>query len=314
MLKVRSLVLLSFACTLTSMISAQPLIPELYTADPAALVHDGRLYLYTGHDLAPAHYRNYIMDDWYVFSTDDLVHFTNHGPALTVRDFAWANGNAWASQVIERDGRFYWYVCVDHRPTRGMAIGVAVADRPEGPYHDAIGGPLITTDMTPFPHQPSWTWDDIDPTIFVDADQQAYLYFGNSRLKSVKLNRDMVSLAGAIVDVDLPRVEGLSFTEAPWLFQAQGRYYLAYAAGWEEQLVYCVADSPAGPWQVGGKIAGPSKNSNTTHPAIVEFQGRWLLFSHDGTLPGGDSWHRSVWMDRLNFRSDGTIEPLSDRG
>jgi beta-xylosidase len=286
------------------------LFKDLYTADPATLVHDGRLYLYTGHDNAPRHHRNYLMDDWYVFSTDDLVHWTTHGPALSVRDFSWANGNAWASQAIERDGKLYWYVCVDHRPTHGMAIGVAVADRPEGPYHDALGKPLITTDMTPFPNQPAWTWDDIDPTVFVDDDGQAYLYFGNSRLKYVKLNRDMISLDGPIVNVEIPRVEGLSFTEAPWLYKAQGRYYLAYAAGWEEQLAYCVSDSPTGPWTPGGKIAGHSKNSNTTHPAIVEFQGQWLLFTHDGSLPGGDSWHRSVGAYRLHYGPDGTLDPL----
>lgn len=295
-----------------------PIIRDIYSADVAALVHRGSVYIYTGHDTAPEGYQNYIMDDWYVFSTKDFQTLENHGPALSVRDFRWANGNAWASQVIERNGKFYWYVSVDAPRSGGMAIGVAIADNPTGPFHDALGEPLITSDMTPYARQPAWTWDDIDPTVFIDNDGQAYLYFGNSRLKYVKLNEDMISVdvsetesalvRDAIVEVSLPRVDGLAFTEAPWLHFHDGLYYLTYAAGWEEQIAYCVSDSPTGPWRPGSVIMTHAFRSNTSHPAIIEYKGNWFMLYHNGSLPGGGSYRRSVCVDRLRYNEEGEIE------
>lgn len=294
-----------------------PLIKDMYTADAAALVYKNTIYLYTGHDMARLRSKDYYMEDWYAFSTRDFSNFENHGPALKLSDFRWANRNAWASQVVERKGKFYWYVSVEHRQTGGMAIGVAVSDNPEGPFKDAIGAPLITTDMTPYYREPLWTWDDIDPTVFIDDDGQAYMYFGNSHLKYVKLNPDMISVdtsktesgkvADAIVEVDIPRVAGLSFTEAPWLHKRGETYYLSYAAGWPEQLVYCTSDSPTGPWRPGGLLMTEAENSNTSHQAIIEYKKNWYIFYHNGTLPDGGSWRRSVCVERLVYNDDGSI-------
>jgi len=297
-----------------------PIIRDMYTADVAALVHGGRVYIYTGHDEAPARARFYVMNDWYVFSTRDFRRIRNHGPALSVADFRWANGNAWASQVVERDGKFYWYVSIDQQSTGGMAVGVAVADSPTGPFRDALGHALITSDMTPFPGQGRWTWDDIDPTVFIDDDGQAYMYFGNTHLKYVRLNDDMISVdtsgtttgavEDAIVPVQLPRVERLAFTEAPWLHKFGDTYYLSYAAGWSEQLVYATSSSPEGPWEPGELIMTYSENCNTAHQAIIEYRGSWYVLYHDGSLPGGDSWHRSVCVDLLYYNDDGSIRPV----
>jgi beta-xylosidase len=204
-----------------------------------------------------------------------------------------------------------------------MAIGVAVATSPTGPFADAIGAPLITSNMTTFSGQGTWTWDDIDPTIYIDDDaaKTAYLYFGNTYLKYVKLNSDMISVdtsgtssglvKDAIVAVATPAVSGLGFTEAPWLCKHNGIYYLSYAAGWEERLYYCTSSSPAGPWEAGGLLMSYSKNCNTSHQAIIDYNGNSYILYHNGTLAGGDSYHRSVCVDSFAYNSDGSISTIT---
>lgn len=316
-LLVSTVVLASCATAPQGVQIENPVIRDIYSADAAALVSGDTVYLYVGHDEAAKSSNNYAMYDWYCYSTKDMKKWESHGAVLKVTAFKWAVGNAWASQVAERDGKFYYYTCVNMPRTGGMAIGVAVSDSPTGPFVDAIGGPLITSDMTPFPGQKSWTWDDIDPTVLIDDDGQAYMYFGNSYLKYVKLNPDMISVdvsgtasgevKDAIVKVDVPRVAGLGFTEAPWLHERNGTYYLSYAAGWEEQLAYAMSDSPTGPWKAGGLLMTHAFNSNTSHQAIVEFKGKWYIFYHNGMLPGGNSWHRSVCAAELTYDENGKM-------
>ena len=125
-----------------------PVITHKYTADPAALVYKDKVYLYTGHDVAPKKDARYVMHDWAVFSTSDMVNWTEHSVPLKTTDFAWAKDDAWAGQVIERNGKFYWYVAITHGTIHGKAIGVAVADNPLGPFKDARGSAIITNDMT----------------------------------------------------------------------------------------------------------------------------------------------------------------------
>jgi beta-xylosidase len=152
-----------------------PVIKYKYTADPAAMVHNGKFYLYTGHDICPAKQNRYVMSDWLVFSTEDMITWTEHPVPLKASDFAWASGDAWASQVIERNGKFYWYVAVSHGAVHGKAIGVAVSDSPTGPFKDAKGSAIITNDLTT--QYTKISWDDIDPTVMIDDDGQAYLYW-----------------------------------------------------------------------------------------------------------------------------------------
>src|SRR5687767_10524847 len=89
--------------------SGNPIVTDIFTADPGALVHDGTLYVYTGHDEAPLGVNDFVMRDWHVYSTTDAVHWTDHGVRLALSDFAWANRNAWAGDVVHRNGKFYWY-------------------------------------------------------------------------------------------------------------------------------------------------------------------------------------------------------------
>ncbi|MBR6130167.1 MAG: family 43 glycosylhydrolase, partial [Bacteroidaceae bacterium] len=131
-------VLLSFIiCHLSfSPAGAQnPFVQTWFTSDPAPMVHDGTMYVYTGHDEDGADF--FWMQEWRVYSTEDMVNWTDHGSPLALESFSWADDRAWASQTIERDGKFYWYICAHSNLSGGMAIGVAVGDTPVGPFHDA---------------------------------------------------------------------------------------------------------------------------------------------------------------------------------
>ena len=190
--------------------NGNPIIKHKYTADAAALVYKNKVYLYTGHDVAPPKENRYVMHEWLCFSTNDMVNWKENPSPLNVKAFKWAKDDAWASQVIERNGKFYWYVAITHDSTHsGKAIGIAVSDSPTGPFKDAIGKALITNDMTT---EAKISWDDIDPTVFIDDDGQAYLFWGNTTLHYVKLKENMIEMDGAFKKIELPK-----FTEAPWV-------------------------------------------------------------------------------------------------
>jgi Beta-xylosidase len=310
-----SMILCSALCLLTQNVSAQqvakdtvfeakgnPVIRYKYTADPAALVHKDKVYLYTGHDICPPGKDRYEMKDWLVFSTSNMKTWTEHPSPLSVSDFAWAKGDAWAGQVIERNGKFYWYAAVEHSTIRGKSIGVAVSDSPIGPFKDARGSALITNDMTT--KYTSISWDDIDPTVFVDTDDQAYLIWGNSQCYSAKLKKNMTELDGPIVPINLPR-----FTEAPWIHERGGWYYLSYASEFPEKICYAMSKSINGPWEYKGILNELAGNSNTNHQSIIEFKGQWYFVYHNGGADvHGGSFRRSVCIDKLFYNSDGTIK------
>ncbi len=294
-------VLLLMMITVTSVgLAMNPIISNVFTADPAAMVYNGTVYLYTGHDEAALGGSSYVMNNWLCFSSTDMVNWTSRGTALSVSAFSWAKADAWAGQVIYRNGKFYWYICAEHKTISGKAIGVAVSTSPTGPFTDARGSALITNNQTT---QTSISWDDIDPTVFIDDDGQAYLYWGNTVCKYVKLNSDMITYSGSIQTVSLP-----SFTEAPWLHKHNGIYYLSYAYGWPEKIAYATSSSPTGPWTYRGIINDYVPNCGTNHQAIIEFNGNSYFIYHNGLL-GGD-YRRSVCIDRLYYNSDGTIQQV----
>src|ERR1035437_583144 len=232
------------ASLMPNVCSAQnPIMQTCYTADPAPMVYKDTLFLYTGHDEDGSKY--FTMKNWRCFSTTDMVNWTDHGSPLGLNNFTWAKKDAWAGQCIFRNNKFYWYVPIT-KNTGGMAIGIGVSDRPTGPFKDALGHPLILNSQ-------------IDPTVFIDDDGQAYLYWGNPGLYYVKLNPDMISYSGEIVKVPLT-TEGFGictdgskkitqFVEAPWLCKRNGLYYMLYAAGGiPEHIAYSTSASPIGPW------------------------------------------------------------------
>ncbi|WNH10921.1 glycoside hydrolase family 43 protein [Thalassobellus suaedae] len=278
-----------------------PIITDKYTADAAAIVHDDKVYIYAGHDQAPNDVNAYRMHEWLVYSSSDMVHWEAHPVPLKPTDFNWASGSAWASQVIERNGKFYWYVTVEHGSIHGKAIGVAVSDSPTGPFKDAIGKALITNDMTT---QTKISWDDIDPTVWVDDDGQAYLFWGNTVCKYAKLKDNMIELDGPIMTVDL-----LNFTEAPWIHKKGDWYYLSYAYQFPEKIAYAMSKSVTGPWEFKGILNEVAGNSNTNHQAIIEFKGKDYFIYHNGNIPThGGSFRRSVCVDRLFYNKDGTMK------
>lgn len=284
-----------------------PIVQTAYTADPAPLVYNDKLYLYTSHDEDDSTW--FTMNDWKLYSTDDMVNWTEHPTPLSFKTFEWARGDAWAAQCIERDGKFYMYVPVTDRKGES-AIGVAVADSPYGPFYDPLGTPLVQADF-----------GNIDPTVFIDDDGQAYLYWGNPNCFYVKLNKDMISYEGGIHAVPMTpesfgRREGnpkraTLYEEAPWLYKRKGAYYLFYAGGpIPEHLAYATSDSPEGPWKYGGTVMAKEGGSFTNHPGIVDFRGKTYLFYHDASLPGGSGFTRSVCVREMDFGRDGKVNPV----
>ena len=278
-----------------------PIIKDKYTGDPAAMVYKDSVYLYAGHDEAPNDFNFYRMNEWLVYSSADMVHWKEHAVPLKATDFKWASGDAWAAQVIERNGKFYWYTTVTHATNPGKAVGVAVSDSPTGPFKDAIGKALITNDMT---KQTKIDWDDIDPTVYIDNDGQAYLYWGNTVCHYVKLKENMTEIDGEIHIVDLP-----NYTEAPWIHKHGDWYYLSYAYQFPEKIAYAMSKSVTGPWEYKGILNELAGNSNTNHQAIIDFKGKSYFIYHNGaSQPHGGSFRRSVCADRLYYNNDGTMK------
>lgn len=285
----------------TFIAKGNPVINYKYTADPAAMVYDGKVYLYAGHDECPPDKNHYLLNEWLVFSSSDLITWTEHSVPLRASDFKWASGEAWAAQVIERNGQFYWYVTVEHQ-NKGKSIGVAVSDSPVGPFKDARGSALITNEMTD--QTPKMMWDDIDPTVFIDGDGQAYLFWGNVQCYYVKLKENMTELDGEIQKVNLT-----AFTEAPWIHQRGEWYYLSYASGFPEKICYAMSKSITGPWEYKGVLNELAGNSNTNHQSIIEFNDKWYFIYHNGGInTAGGSFRRSVCIDRLYYNEDGTMQ------
>jgi beta-xylosidase len=285
----------------TSAVTNNPIIKDKYTGDPAALVYKDKVYLYAGHDEAPNDFNFYKMNEWLVYSSSDMVHWQEHPVPLKVTDFAWAKSDAWAGQVIERNGKFYWYVTVEHGTINGKAIGVAVSDSPTGPFKDALGKALITNDMTT---QTNISWDDIDPTVMIDDDGQAYLFWGNTVCHYAKLKANMTEIDGPIQTITLP-----NFTEAPWIHKHNNWYYLSYAYEFPEKIAYAMSKSINGPWEYKGILNEIAGNSNTNHQAIIDFKGKSYFIYHNGaTQPNGGSFRRSVCVDRLYYNKDGSMK------
>jgi beta-xylosidase len=282
---------------------------DMYTADPAPMVHDDTLYLYTTHDEDVIVNNFYTMKNWYVFSTKDMVNWEKHGQILSLDDIPWAVDRAWAPQCVERNGKFYFYFPVQSKA--GVDVGVAVADTPIGPFKD-IGKPLVS----------QGDWNDIDPTVFIDDDGQAYLYFGNPELRYVKLNEDMVSYDQSVGVVKIPMTkesfgdggDKTTYAEGPWFYKRNDIYYMVYAAfrkgQGSESFGYSTSTSPTGPWKYGGVLMTEEGGVFTNHPGIIDFKGKSYLFYHTGELPGGGSFHRSVCVTEFEYNEDGSIDTV----
>ncbi|MAX00499.1 MAG: carbohydrate-binding protein [Sphingomonas sp.] len=284
-----------------------PIIQTRFTADPAPLVHDGVVYLYTGHDEDDAN--GFHMLDWRLYSSTDMVNWTDRGSPASLRTFPWAkqDNGAWAPQVIARGGKFYLYAPVRVAGDPDTAIGVAVADRPEGPFRDPLGKPLIAA-----------RFGAIDPTVAIDDDGQAYLYWGNPDLWYVRLNPDMTSFSGPVTKVAKP----IDYQEGPWFYKRGSHYYMAYASTCcPEGIGYAMSDRATGPWVHKGPVMDPNAASTGNHPGIIDYKGHSYLFGFHYELNFAMTpihhERRSVTVRQFTYNEDGTIPRLlwwDDRG
>ena len=310
--------------TFCSVAAQNPFVQTWFTSDPAPMVHNGTMYVYTGHDEDNADF--FWMQEWRVYSTQDMVNWQDHGSPLALESFSWADDRAWASQTIERDGKFYWYICAHSKLSGGMAIGVAVSDSPTGPFRDAIGKPLFE----------NGSWDHIDPTVMIDDDGQAWLMWGNPQCYYLKLNRDMISYSGELGRLDMTeeafggpimskREKGKkykdSYVEGPWIMKnpkANGKqpmansYFLLYAAGGvPEHISYSTAPHPTGPWKYAGEIMPLSDTKSfTNHCGVADYKGHSYFFYHTGKLPNGGGFGRSVAVEEFKYNADGSFPTI----
>lgn len=281
--------------------------PHIRTADPSAHVwQDGRLYLYVSHDEECQ--ADFYMKDWHVFSSSDLQQWTAHGAVLSVNELSWADNYAWAPDAAYKNGKYYLVfpagtgVKDRQNPansTKWMGIGVAVSDSPAGPFKDVIGGPLW---RTPYAN---------DPSLFIDNDGKAYLYFHGQNFDYyvVEMADDLLSIKGDFQKMVMggyePKMEG------PWVFKRGELYYFTMPEN-NRALSYYTATSPKGPWHYRGVFMAAEGEQNNHH-SIVQYQGQWLLFYHRWAVDKTSKCakpQRQVAAEYLQFNADGTIRPV----
>jgi beta-xylosidase len=279
---------------------------NIRTADPSGHVWgDGKMYLYTSHDEECQ--EDFHMKDWYAFSSSDLVNWKTHGPILKISDLTWADNFAWAPDAAYKNGKYYLIFPAGtgfkdrvnpEKSTKWMGLGVAVSDSPTGPFKDAIGKPLWTT---PYAN---------DPSLFIDDDGKAYLYFHGLKAdyQVAEMADDLLSLKGGLQKMDMggyePKMEG------PWVFKRNGIYYFTMPEN-NRVLSYYTSKSPKGPWKYRGVIMEEEHGNN--HHSIVEYQGQWILFYHrwlDTPETNCKKKQRHVAAEYLNFNADGSIQKV----
>lgn len=315
---------------------SQPLIKDLYSADPSAHVFDGKIYIYPSHDIDAGIPENdngahFDMRDYHVYSmTEPGGKVKDHGIALDIKDIPWAGKQLWAPDAAFKDGTYYLYFPVKDK--QGVfRIGVAKSAKPTGPFK-----------AEPEPMENSYS---IDPTVFKDDDGSHYMYFGGiwggqlQRWRSgsydsttaepaagepalgprmARLSESMTSFAEPVRELKILDEAGKEllsgdnnrrFFEAAWMHKYNGKYYLSYSTGDTHFICYAVGDNPYGPFTYKGVILNPVLGW-TNHHSIIEFKGKWYLFYHDSTLSGGKTHLRNVKVTELKYNADGSIQTI----
>lgn len=309
------------------------LFPNDYMADPSAHVFGNRLYIYPSHDRESEAAQDndgshFNMRDYHVLSLDDAENgaTTDHGVVLDLDDIPWASRQLWDNDVVEKDGRYYLVFCAKDQ-CGIFRLGVAVSDRPEGPFK-----------AEPDPIRGSYS---IDPCVFKDDDGSVYCYFGGIWGGQLQWYRDNVMqerdylpkgtelpipsrvarMTGSLLQFDgaprpvlivdeqgevLPAESPYRFFEASWMHKYQGKYYFSYSTGDSHLLCYAVGDNPYGPFIFRGVLLQPVVGW-TTHHSICEYKGRWYLFHHDSVPSGGVTWLRSLKVVPLGYDEYGNM-------
>lgn len=289
-------------------IAQNPLIRDQFTADPSARVFGDRVYVFPSHDILATEGKGrkdwFCMEDYHVFSSANLTDWTDHGVIVQQNKVEWVKPDSysmWAPDCIERNGKYYFYFPSIPKDTltykKGFTIGVAIADKPEGPYK---------TEPNPIKGV-----SGIDPNVFIDKDGQAYLYWSGGNIFVAKLKTNMTELASEVKTIENLPAKGLK--EGPYMFERNGIYYLTYPHVEKkiERLEYAIADNPLGPFKVTGVIMDESPTGCwTNHHSILEFKKQWYLFYHHNDFSPQFDKARSIRADFLSFNADGTIQKV----
>lgn len=311
-MKSYKLLIAGLTVVLTGSLSAQnPIVRNQFSADPTARVFNGKVYVFPSHDIPAPEGKGlrkdwFCMADYHVFSSENLVDWTDHGVIVKQNNVQWVDSTSysmWAPDCIERNGKYYFYFpanknVADANGRKGFGIGVAIADKPEGPY-------------IPLP-EPVKGANGIDPNVFIDKDGQAYLYWAMGNIVVAKLKDNMTELASEPqIIANLPQ-KGLK--EGPFLFERNGMYYLTipHVENKIERLEYAIGDNPMGPFKMAGVVMDESPvNCWTNHQSFVQYKGQWYLFYHQNAYSPKFDKNRSICADSLFFNSDGTIRKVT---
>lgn len=283
-----------------------PVISGQFTADPTARVFEGKIYMYPSHDIPSVVTHSdgspwFSMPDYHVFSSEDLTEWTDHGVILRQEDVPWGKPDAyamWAPDCVFKDGKYYFYFPDAPASGMGFGVGVAVSDRPYGPF-------------VPEAEQIKGIFG-IDPCVLIDDDGTSYIYWAGMGIRGCRLNDNMLELDGEpqLLDQNLPA----GFKEGPFVFKCDGRYYLTYPWVREntETLAYAIGDSPLGPFEYKGLIMKESPvGCWTNHHSLVEYRGQWYLFYHHNDYSPDFDKNRSARIDKVFFYEDGTIQEVT---
>lgn len=291
-----------------NLFAQNPFIRDQFTADPSARVFGNKVYVYPSHDILAQEGKGrvgwFCMEDYHVFSSENLTDWTDHGVIVTQNKVPWVRPDSysmWAPDCIERNGKYYFYFPTAAKDTvtygRGFTIGVAVADKPEGPY---------------IPQEtPIKGVRGIDPNVFIDKDGQAYLYWSAGNIYGAKLKANMLELDSEVFTLGELPTKGLK--EGPYVFERNGIYYMTYphVENKTERLEYAIGNNPLGPFKIVGAIMDESASGCwTNHHSVIQFKNQWYLFYHDKDYSPKFDKARSIRIDSLSFNADGTIKKV----
>ena len=324
-------IILSISILSTLAVSAQnPVIRDQFAADPTARVFNNKVYVYPSHDIpAPEGQRQdwFCMADYHVFSSENLTVWTDHGMILSQEQVPWGKTDAysmWAPDCVYKNGKYYFYFPNAPKDGRGFAVGVAIANHPEGPF-TCVQEPIMGI-------------SGIDPCVLIDDDGSAYIYWSGMGIRGARLKENMLELDGELQEVKIPKRDGMpemppmkmggqvmeglpdGFKEGPFAFKRNGWYYLTFpwvrgntsnGANPTETLAYAMSKSPLGPWDFKGIIMAEHDNHCwTNHHSILEYKGQWYIFYHRNDFSPNMDKRRSARIEKIAFNSDGTIQEV----
>lgn len=304
-MKIKRILLLLTICFSATLMAQNPIIRDQFTADPTARVFDGKIYMYPSHDIPSPIERLkewFCMEDYHVFSSENLVDWEDHGVIVTQNNVPWVapeSYSMWAPDCVYKDGKYYFYFpsTPAGENMRGFAVGVAVSDKPYGPFVPEKA--------------PIAGLSGIDPCVLIDTDGEAYIYWSGRGMNVARLKKNMLELDSEPVEIkELP--EG--FKEGPFVFKRNDIYY--YTFPWvqdnTEKLAYAMGKSPMGPFEFKGVIMEESPTGCwTNHHSIVDYKDQWYLFYHHNDYSPDFDKNRAARIDSLFFNADGTIQKVT---